>query len=205
LVYDYRKTEKAKYNTKVLIFSEKHGLKATLDAFPYKRSILYLWKQKWIKGGKKLEALNNKPKTPQTKRKRLWPVEIIEEIKRIRNKHPNLGAEKIYPQLQAFCLTKNLKCPKPRTITNLIKDLGGLRQYPQKVTHFGKIKKVNRKKVLKKPKGFKTLYPGHLVALDTVERFVYGRRRYIIIFEDIYTRFSFAWATKSLIHQQLQF
>lgn len=197
LRYRYMITEKAKYKAKVLIFWEKHGLKATLDAFPHKRSTLYLWKQKWIKGNKKLEALNDKPKTPQTKRKRLWPIEIIEEIKRIRNKYPNLGGEKIYPQLQAFCLTKNLKCPKPRTIANLIKDLGGLRQYPQKVTHFGKIKKINRKKTLRKPKDFKPLYPGHLVALDTVERFVNGCRRYIITFEDIYTRFSFAWATNS--------
>ena len=40
-------------------------------------------------------------------------------------------------------------------------------------------------------------YAGHLVALDTVERFVDGCRRYVITFEDIYTRFSFAWATSS--------
>jgi len=70
LRYRYMITEKAKYNVKVLIFWEKHDLKATLDAFPYKRSILYLWKQKWIKGGKKLEALNEKSRTPQTKRKK---------------------------------------------------------------------------------------------------------------------------------------
>ena len=75
--------------------------------------------------------------------------------------------------------------------------MGGLRTYPQKVSHFGKIKKVNRQKVLRKPKDIITLYPGHLVALDTIERFVNGVRRYVITFEDIHTRFSFAWATKS--------
>jgi len=52
--------------------------------------------------------------------------------------------------------------------------------------------------VLRKSKeGLKPLYPGHLIALDTVEKFVNGTRRYIITFEDIYTRFSFAWATKN--------
>ena len=40
-------------------------------------------------------------------------------------------------------------------------------------------------------------YPGHLVALDTIEKIVNGCRRYIITFEDVYSRFSFAWATKS--------
>lgn len=96
-----------------------------------------------------------------------------------------------------FCSIQNLICPKPATIGRLIKDLGGLRIYPQKISHFGKIKKANRQKVLRKPKDFEALYPGHLVALDTVERFVSGCRRYVITFEDIYSRFSFAWGTKS--------
>lgn len=180
-----------------MIFWEKRGLEATLDAFPRKRSTLYSWKQQWEKGGKKIEALNEKSRSPQTKRKRLRPHEIIQEIKRLRQEHPNLGPEKIHPLLCQFCFQRNLKCPKSRTIANLIKDSGGLRIFPQKVSHFGKIKKANRQKVLRKPKDFKTLYPGHLVALDTVERFVQGCRRYVITFEDIYTRFSFAWATKS--------
>ncbi len=35
------------------------------------------------------------------------------------------------------------------------------------------------------------------MALDTIEKFINGTRRYVITFEDIYTRFAFAWATKS--------
>lgn len=197
LRYRYMITKKAQYKAKVLVFWEKHGLRATLDTFPYKRSILYLWKQQWEKGGKKIEALNEKSRSPRTKRKRLWPFEIIQEIRRLREAHPNLGVEKIYPLLYQFCATKNLRCPKSRTIANLIKDLGGLRIFPQKISHFGKIRKANRQKVLRKPKDFKAMHAGHLVALDTVERFVDGCRRYVITFEDIYTRFSFAWATKS--------
>ena len=69
--------------------------------------------------------------------------------------------------------------------------------FPQKISHFGKTIKVNRKKVSRKPKDFVALYPGHLVAFDTIERFVDGCRRYIITFEDIYTRYSFAWSTTS--------
>lgn len=197
LRYQYMITEKAKHKAKVLVFWEKHGLEAALDAFPHKRSTLYLWKQQWIKGGKKIEALNEKSRAPRTKRKRLWPLEIIQEIKRLRQEHPNLGAEKIHPLLKSFCASRSLKCPGSRTIANLIAGLGGLRMFPQKISHFGKIKKANRQKVLRKPKDLKPEYAGYLVALDTVERFVNGCRRYVITFEDIYTRFSFAWATKS--------
>lgn len=197
--YRYMITQKALEKACILVFWEKHGVRATLDAFLVKGSTLYSWKQAWIKGGKKIEALNEKSRAPQAKRKRIWPIEITLEIKRLRlpEIHPNLGEEKIHPLLLKFCVEKNLVCPKPVTIGRIIKDLGGLRVFPQKVSHFGKIKKTNRQKVLRKPKDFVPLYPGHLVALDTVERFVKGVRRYVITFEDIYTRFSFAWATKS--------
>lgn len=195
----YMLTEKAKHKAKVLVFWEKHGIQAAMDAFSVKRSTLFLWKKQFIEAGSVWEALNEKSRAPRTKRKRLWPFEIQQEIKRIRDRevHPNLGPEKIYSLLKPFCEQRNLVCPKPRTIANLIKDMGGLRVFPQKISHFGKIKPIKRQKVLRKPKDFKPKYPGHLVALDTVERIVQGCRRYVITFEDIYTRFSFAWATKS--------
>jgi hypothetical protein len=78
-----------------------------------------------------------------------------------------------------------------------MKDMGGLRKFPQNISHSGKIKKVNRQKVLRKPKHSKTTHAGNLVALDTIEKFVYGCRRYIITFEDIHTCFAFAWSTSS--------
>ena len=197
LKYAYMITDKAKQKAKILIFWEKHGLDATLDAFPFKKSILYVWKQQWEEDGKKIEALNEKSKAPRTKRKRIWPAEIQSEIRRLRELHPNLGPEKIYPLLKEFCDQRHLKCPKSRTIANLIKDAGGLRTFPQKISHFGKVKKQKRQKILRKPKDFIPQYPGHLVALDTVERFINGLRRYVITFEDIHSRFGFAWATNS--------
>lgn len=55
-----------------------------------------------------------------------------------------------------------------------------LRSYPQRIRHDGRIVAVKRAPVLRKPKGFKTLYPGHLVALDTIEEHVLGLRRYVL-------------------------
>ena len=193
----YMLTEKAKHKAKVLVFWEKHGLSATIDAYSIKRSTLFLWKKQFKENGSVWESLNEQSRVPRTKRKRIWPWEIQQEIKCLRQAHPNLGAEKIYPLLKPFCRQKNLQCPKPRTIANLIKDMGGLRMFPQRISHFGKIKPIKRQKVLRKPKDIAPQYPGHLVALDTVERFVNGCRRYVITFEDIHSRFGFAWATKS--------
>ncbi len=190
-------TEKAKYRYKVLAHWQKHGLTSAIDAFGVKRRTLFNWKKALKKGGGKAEALNPGKTERKEKRKRIWSPEILLEMRRLRTEHPNLGKEKLFPELKEFCLTRSLKCPKPTTIGRLITDLGGLRMFPQHVSHFGKVKKVNRQKVLRKPKDFKPQYAGHLVALDTIERFVHGMRRYIITFEDIHTRFGFAWATSS--------
>ncbi|MEK7627612.1 MAG: DDE-type integrase/transposase/recombinase [Patescibacteria group bacterium] len=201
LKYAYMITDKAKEKARILVFWEKHGLLATLDAFPeVKRSTLFLWKKIFKENGGKIELLNNKKRIPKTTRRREWPFEIRQKIKQIRYDplHPNLGPDKIYPLLKIFCKNNGFKCPEIRTITRIIADdLEKMRIFPQKISHLGKIKKANRKKALRKPKGIKPEYPGHLIALDTIEKFINGTRRYIITFEDIYTRFSFAWATKS--------
>jgi len=154
LKYQYMLTEKAKVRARILIFWEKHGTKAALDAFPAKRRTLFNWKARLEKSGGKLESLNDKSKAPKKKRARIWPEEIIAEIKRQRFAHPNLGKDKLFPELLEFCQAHNLDCPKISTIGRIIKDLGGLRMFPQKVSHFGKIKPLKRRKKLRKPKRF---------------------------------------------------
>lgn len=184
-------SEQAIRRVKILSFWERHGISATMEAFNVKRRTLFLWKKR-LRAGGNIEILNNHSRAPHRKRKRLWPIQILEEIKRLRELHPNLGKDKLYMLLRRFCSEYGLPCPKVSTIGRLIHDMGGLRRYPRKI----KIR-FRRKNVLRKPKDLKAEYPGHVVALDTVERFVNGCRRYIITFEDVYTRFAFAWATTS--------
>jgi transposase InsO family protein len=193
-------TETAKRRQKILMHWDKHGLSSTMDAFGVLRRTLFNWKRAFKEGGGKIEVLNPKKRIPKNKRKRSWDLRILEEIRRLRDAkvHPNLGAEKLYPLLLDFCDAFGIKrCPKSSTIERLIVDMGGLRTFPQKVSHFGKIKKTNRQKVLRKPKDFKVLYPGHVIALDTVEKQKNGRRMYILTAIDIFTRTTFAIATKS--------
>lgn len=75
-------SDKGKHRAQVLSFWSKYGLEPTLEAFGVRRRTLYLWKEKVVKGEGKLEALNDQPRTPRRRRKRLWPREIIEEIER---------------------------------------------------------------------------------------------------------------------------
>jgi len=186
-------TDKAKFKVKVLSFWTRHGLEATMDAFPVKGSTLFLWKQKVKKGEGKLEVLNEKTRAPKIRRKRLWPPAVLSEIRRLRLVYPNLGKEKIHPFLLTFCQKNKLKCPQPRTIGRIIKDDGGMRTFPQKVSHFGKIKPIKRVKKNRKPKGFRPTSPGQLIEIDTVERREFGLKRYVITFIDVYSRFTFAW------------
>ncbi len=195
--FRYMISEEAKRRMRILIFWEKHGLSATIEAFDTKRRTLFEWKSILNKGCGKIESLNPKKRTPIHKRKRLWEESIIDEIKKIREKRPNLGKDKLKPLIADFCDIHGLKTPSVSTIGRLIKDCGGLRKVPQKITGTGRIVKRNRTKVLRKPKGLNVLYPGHCVAFDTIEKQRNGRRMYILSIEDIYSRTTFSLATKS--------
>ena len=196
----YMITKQAKERLKILNHWKKHGLSSAMDAFSVSRRTLFNWKELLKSGNGKIDALNPGKRTPQKKRKRIWDFRILDEIKRLRSvdEHPNLGKEKLHPLLLDFCDAFGLgECPSPMTIGRLIEDMGGLRTFPEKVSHFGKIKKVNRKKVLRKPKDLVAQYPGHVLALDTIEKQRNGRRMYILTAIDIYSRTTFAIATRS--------
>jgi transposase InsO family protein len=196
--YAYMITAEARRRLKILDHWKKHGLDSAIHAFEVSRRTLFNWKDAFERGGRKLEALNPGRRTPQKKRRRIWDDRILTEIRRLREKHPNLGKEKLHPLLLDFVDAFGLKeCPSVMTIGRLIKDMGGLRMFPQKVSHFGKVKRANRQKVLRKPKDLIAQYPGHVMALDTIEKQRNGRRMYILTAIDIYSRTTFAIATKS--------
>ena len=195
--FRYMITEQAKERVRILAFWEKHGTEATEEAFKVKRRTLFLWQKHLREGRGKLESLNAKKRTPKNRRKRSWDIRILEEIKRIRDEHKNLGKEKIQPLLAEFCITQALEVPSAATVGRLIYDLGGLRDFPKKITGTGRVVKVNRRKVLRKPKEFNALYPGHCIALDTIEKQRNGKRMYILVALDLYTRTAFALGTRS--------
>ena len=198
--YAYMITAEAKRRLKILEHWKKHSLQSAIDAFDVSERTLWNWKARLDANGGKPEALNPGKRIPQKKRRRIWDDRILGEIRRLRGAevHPNLGKEKMFPLLQDFVDAFGLgECPSPMTIGRLIKDMGGLRTFPQKVTHFGKVKRANRQKVLRKPKDMVSAYPGHVMALDTIEKQRNGRRMYILTAIDIFSRTTFSIATKS--------
>ena len=198
--YAYMITAEAKRKLKILEHWKKHSLQSAVDAFDVSERTLWNWKARLQTGGGKPEALNPGKRIPQKKRRRVWDPRILDEIRRLRSVevHPNLGKEKLHPLLQDFVDAFGLgECPSPMTIGRLIKDMGGLRTAPQKITGTGKVKRANRKKVLRKPKDLLPSYPGHVMALDTIEKQRNGRRMYILTAIDIFSRTTFSIATKS--------
>ena len=195
--FAYMIQDVAKERAKILTFWKKYGLAAAEEAYGVKRRTLYLWQRKLRASRGKLESLNCGSRAPKKKRQRRYNWRIVEEIKRLREMYPNLGEKKLYPLLGEFCTSLQLTCPKPVTIGRIIKDKGGLRLAPLKTNGKGKILSYKRRKVLRKPHDLKADHPGHVVALDTVERFVHGLRRYVITCKDIHSRFAFAWGTSS--------
>ena len=182
--FRYMITEQAKQRTKILAFWEEYGTDATKKAFGVSRRSLFNWQAALAKGGGKLEVLNPVKRIPKNRRKRVWDTRILDELRRIREQRKNLGKEKIHPLLKKYTDSINLSCPSVPTIGRLIVDLGGLRVSPQKLGHNGKILKVNRTKVLRKPKDFRAMYPGHCIAFDTIEKQRNGVRVYILVAED---------------------
>ena len=195
--FRYMITEEAKRRCRILAFWEKYGTSATLEAFDVSERTLFLWQKRLKEGRGKLESLNPEKRIPKNKRKRTWDERILEELRGLRKEHKNLGKEKLHPLLLDFCDAYGLPCPSVSTVGRLLKDLGGLRDFPQRITVMGKVKKMNRNKVQRKPKDFKALYPGHCLAFDTIEKQRNGKKMYVIVAEDLYSRTSFALGTRS--------
>ncbi len=193
-------TDQAKRRVRILAFWAKHGTEAAGEAFDISRATLYAWQARLKQGGGQLEALNPKSKAPQTRRQRLWAVEVISEIRRLRSPavHPNLGKNKLYPELAAFCLNNGHPCPSLATVGRLIADAPDkMRTFPVKVRHNGKVVPRQRQSKLRKPKGFVASVPAECVAFDTIERIKHGCRRYVITNLDLFDRFALALGTSS--------
>ena len=100
--YDMASQEALK-RYKIILFYEKYGLNATLEAFDISRRTLFRYKAMFQKGGKTISALEPKSKAPKHQRKSTVPQKIIKKIKNLREEYPNLGKTKLYYMLKPWC------------------------------------------------------------------------------------------------------
>ncbi|MGB9608932.1 MAG: hypothetical protein ACPL3E_00995, partial [Minisyncoccia bacterium] len=191
-------TEKAKYKAKILIFWEKHGLEATLDAFLVKRSTLFEWKKILRDNNGKLESLNEKSRCPKNKRKTNWNTKIIDFIEYLRNTYPKIGKDKIKPLLDEYCRNTNIKSVSISTIGRIIVYLKQKNKIPtyKKISFNAKTERFFEKSIKKQKKirrkDYKPEVPGDLLQIDTIVKFINGIKRYIITAIDLRSDFAFA-------------
>jgi len=191
-------TKEAKERMRILVFWKAHGFKATKDAFKVSRSSLFAWQSVYRAGDRKLEALNPGTQSRHTQQRRDVDHRIVTEIRRLRTQVcPNMGKDKVRIFLDEFCAEHGLKTISVSTIGRVIKDKK-IFHHRIKVSHFGKIKGVKKRKKLRKPKEFVNATPGDLVEIDTVVRFIQQVKRYVITAVDVSSRYTFAWSYQRL-------
>lgn len=190
---NYMITKEAEQRRKILLFWRQYGLKAATDAYGAKRSTLYLWWKIYQESGYKVESLNPGKQERRNKNKRMVDCRIIAEIRRLRFEiTPNMGKAKVKKYLDEFCEKERLTKISESKIGRIIKDK---KLYCQriKVSHFGKIKARKKQKKQRKPKEFIANEPGDLIEVDTIVKFIFGIKRYIITAIDVYSRYTFAF------------
>jgi transposase InsO family protein len=191
-------TKEANERMRILIFWKTHGLQATKDAFRVSRSTLFDWQKTYRNGDSKIEALNPGTQARHTQKKREAHPKIVAEIRRLRLEVcPNMGKDKVRVLLDPFCKKHGLKTLSVSTIGRVIKDKK-IKHHRIKVSHFGKIKEIVKKKKQRIPHGYTPSCDGDLVQIDTIVRFVDKMKRYVITAVDVRSKYTFAWGYRRL-------
>lgn len=206
--YRYMIQEKAKKKAEIVYFFEKFGFEPTISAFKVSKSSIYLWRKTFKENQGRIESLNEKSKAPKNPRKSKIDPKIKEFIKKFRVEHPRAGKAKIKPELDIFCQRIGLETISEATIGRIIKELKEKGEIPRKfkVSLYGKtgkvvIRELKPRKPKLRRKGYQPKYPGDLIQIDAIVKFIWGIKRYIITAICLKSEFAFAQAYKNLSSQ----
>lgn len=187
----YANDKTAQYRLEVIKFYQQFGLKATLAAFPVKRSTVLLWQQKLkLSKGRLSSLIPRSTKPRRVNQMHTHPV-VLAEICRLRRKHYCLGKHKLYPLIKTYCASMNIAHPQESTIGKIITRNNLFYDKPTHGYHDPNRKKPERRKkirVLRAPKP----ESGGYVELDTIVTIVSGVKRYTITAIDVRLKISYA-------------
>ena len=177
---------------RALTFWEKHGEKATLDAFSISRRTLYRWQAALAERQGHLDALDPKSTAPKGRRKRVILPEVEQYVIRERTEHQRLGKKKL-----AVLLTEDGYLVSESYVGRVIGDLKKRNLLPQyrKLSFQAKTGNHTETPVFKRKKLRRKVKRG--MELDTIVRFVDGIKRYILTAIDVERKFAFAGAYTS--------
>jgi transposase-like protein len=190
-ILNFSKSDSAQLRLSVINFHNKHGTKATCDAYGISKSTIYEWKKRYRESKHDLNSLIPKSKVPIHKRKMEVKPLVLEFIKNIRIEHFGIGKEKIKPLLDEYCLENDLKTICESKIGKIIKRYDLV--FPVRVYHDPTRKKHvfrDKVKVRYSPKIKDVGY----IEIDSITKFVEGMRLYVINAKDIKLKFQFAYS-----------
>lgn len=199
----FSKDEVAQERLKILEFYKEHGEKTTREAFGVGRDTVWIWKKRLKESRNSLASLIPTSTTPRTQRRMTTDPKIVSEIRRLREKYPRLGKDKIKPILKKYCLREGLTLISVSTIGKVIKrnnfffQKGG-RMYHDPSSKWAKNKlKLRRTRARYAPKPKDVGY----LEMDTVLRFVDGIKYYFYQAIDVKGKFAFSWMYRHLNSQ----
>jgi transposase InsO family protein len=196
----FNSNEIAKFRLRVIQFSDRYGANTTKEAFNVGRSTIFLWKRKLRDGKGSLLSLIPQSTKPKRTRRMLIDPKTSAFIKNLRENNGRIGKEKIKVLLDAYCRKEGLPIVSSSKIGRVIKRNNWFffrqgRIYHNPASGWAQRKKKSKTRI---SSTYKSKSPGELLQLDTLVRFDLGIKRYILTAIDLYSKFSFAFAYKSL-------
>ena len=186
--------EEAQHRLKVLSFWRKYGLEATREAFGVSRRTLYRWQARLRAARGDPIALQPKKPIPRSRRRSHWPREVVERIRYLRWRYPNLGKARVHVLLKPWCEERGFDCPSVSTIGRIIaRAPDRMRHAPVRLDARGRSRPFRRSRKLRKPRGLR-VGAMRFWAVDTIERVRDGIRRYVLTVVDPVSRIAFAVA-----------
>jgi len=212
LIYQYMIQEKTKKKADIVHFFRKYGLEPTIAVFKISKSSIYHWRKTIKENQGRIEALNEKLKSPKNPRESKIDPRIKDFIKNYRKEHPRTGKVKIKPELDVFCQKLGIKTISEPTIGRIIKEFKEKGEIPKKfkVSLYGKtgkliIREFKPRKPKLRRKGYQPEYPGDLIQMDAIVKFIWGVKRYIITAIDLKSEFTFVQGYTIYLLNQLLF
>jgi len=191
----FSQSEVAQERLRIINFYERFGEKATKAAFMVDRKLIWVWRKRLNDSQGRLESLVPASTRPKRVRVMLTDPKVVEFIRNLREKYPNLGKEKIKPLLDRYCISLGIQSISESTIGKVIKRqnltfniTGRIYHNPNSKWAINRSHRTKRLRIRIPPKVDDF---GHL-QMDTVLKIVDGVRRYIYSAIDIKLKFAFS-------------
>lgn len=191
--------EVATQRLKIIVFYAKYGEKETKEVFGVGRKTIHVWKKRLNLSFGKITSLIPISTKPIKARGMETDSNIVGFIRKVREKYPRLGKEKIKPLLDEYCKLSNIDTISISTIGKVIKRNNLFYQRQGKLFHNPTSKYLQRTKTKRLRIRFAPKHKelGH-IQMDTILIFSDGLKYYFCTATDIKGKFAMSLPYKTL-------